>query len=74
MAVTETELRDKSYFCRTCGAKKQSKRVPPNWWSLVRYATDVDERSGKRRMVGMGLYCSLKCLQDEVFGLDEAER
>jgi hypothetical protein len=59
------EARTRAFYCRRCGTEETSVTVPAHWYSLGRYATDLIP-DGRRRLVGLGLYCQLSCLIEQL--------
>ncbi len=62
--MTQEQIARKTYFCRNCSESQESTHVPASWYSLARYAPDM-QSNGKRRVVGMGLFCSLDCVLEQ---------
>jgi hypothetical protein len=49
------------YFCRGCGAQELSVLVPRGWYTLTRASG-----SESIRPVRLGLYCSARCLEEQM--------
>lgn len=67
--LTEANAEGRPFFCRTCGKEERGVLVPRGWYTLMR-ATGSAEQKPHR----LGLYCSLRCLDEQMprlFGIED---
>ena len=66
--LPDENARIRPFFCRSCGTETRSVLVPRGWYQLTRATGSVTERPHR-----LGLYCSLRCLDEQMprlFGIE----